>query len=71
MFCMLQISTSSPTDHSRYVSDGVQVALVSATYPRGLDTMLEPVLSVSCPTEEIHFYEMKSKRKGHKISIIV
>ena len=44
---MLQIGSSGATDHSRYVSDGVQVALASATYPRGLETMLEPVLTVS------------------------
>ena len=47
MFWIFQISSSSATDHSRYVSDGVQVALSSATYPRGLDTLLEPVLTVS------------------------
>lgn len=43
---LLQISSSHPTDHAKYVSDGVQVGLASATYPRGLDTLLEPVLSV-------------------------
>lgn len=42
----LQISSSHPTDHAKYVSDGVQVGLASATYPRGLDTLLEPVLSL-------------------------
>lgn len=42
----LKIGGSSPTEHSKYVSDGIQVGLASATYPRGLDTLLEPVLSM-------------------------
>ena len=43
---LLQIGTNQPIEHPEYRSGGVQVGLASATYPKGLDTLLEPVLSV-------------------------